>query len=86
MIVGVVMEKPDISSLPKNIEAEQALLGAILANNKAFEKVSTGQITFAARDADYDGPKIKKDDLMAIENGKAVFTETINTYTITKNH
>ncbi|MBR6663545.1 MAG: AAA family ATPase, partial [Alphaproteobacteria bacterium] len=34
------MEKPDISSLPKNIEAEQALLGAILANNKAFEKVS----------------------------------------------
>ena len=43
---------------------------------KAFEKVSTGQITFAARDADYDGQKIKKDDLMAIENGKVVFTET----------
>ena len=43
---------------------------------KAFEKVATGQITFAARDADYDGQKIKKDDLMAIENGKVVFTET----------
>ena len=26
--------------LPKNIEAEQALLGALLANNKTFEKVS----------------------------------------------
>ena len=47
-----------------------------IAMQKAYEKVSTGQITFAARDADYDGQKIKKDDLMAIENGKVVFTET----------
>lgn len=30
----------DTTKLPQNIEAEQALLGAILANNKAFEKVS----------------------------------------------
>ena len=30
----------DVSKLPQSIEAEQALLGAILANNKAFEKVS----------------------------------------------
>ncbi len=34
------METPEITTLPQNIEAEQALLGAILANNKAFEKVS----------------------------------------------
>ena len=34
------MEKPDITSLPHNIEAEQALLGALLANNKAFESIS----------------------------------------------
>lgn len=34
------MEKPDTSKLPQNLEAEQALLGAILANNKAFEKIS----------------------------------------------
>ena len=34
------MEKPDLEKLPKNIEAEQALIGAILANNKAFEKIS----------------------------------------------
>lgn len=34
------MEKIDTSNLPKNIEAEQALIGAILTNNKAFEKVS----------------------------------------------
>ncbi len=34
------MEQPNISDMPQNLEAEQALLGAILANNKAFEKVS----------------------------------------------
>ncbi len=34
------MENIDTSKLPQNIEAEQALIGAILANNKAFEKVS----------------------------------------------
>ncbi len=34
------MEKIDTSNLPKNIEAEQALIGALLANNKAFERVS----------------------------------------------
>ena len=32
--------KPDNAVLPQNLEAEQALLGAILVNNKAFEKVS----------------------------------------------
>ena len=30
----------DTSLLPQNLEAEQALLGAILVNNKAFEKIS----------------------------------------------
>ncbi len=34
------MEQIDPASLPQNLEAEQALLGAILANNKAYEKVS----------------------------------------------
>ena len=34
------METIDTTKLPQNLEAEQALLGAILANNKAMEKVS----------------------------------------------
>lgn len=34
------MEEMDVTRLPRNIEAEQALLGALLANNKAFEKIS----------------------------------------------
>ncbi|MEG2039370.1 MAG: DAK2 domain-containing protein [Oscillospiraceae bacterium] len=46
-----------------------------LVMTKAFEKVSTGQITFAARDSDFGGHQIKKDDILALENGKLVFTE-----------
>ena len=34
------MEKPDIAKLPQNIEAEQAVLGALLANNKFYEKIA----------------------------------------------
>ena len=42
----------------------------------AFANVSTGQITFAARDSDFDGHKIKKGELLALNNGKVSFTET----------
>lgn len=43
---------------------------------KAAEKISTGQITFAARDSDFDGHAIKKGELLALSNGKIAFTET----------
>lgn len=42
---------------------------------KAAEHVSTGQITFAARDSDFDGHKIKKDEILALDNGKLSFVE-----------
>lgn len=40
----------------------------------AISTVSTGQITFAARDSDYDGHEIKEGELLALENGKLAFT------------
>ena len=43
---------------------------------KAAEKVSTGQVTFAARDSEYDGYKIKEGDILAIENGKVTSVES----------
>ena len=43
---------------------------------KAAEKVSTGQVTFAARDSEYDGHKIKEGDILAIENGKVTSVES----------
>jgi len=43
---------------------------------KAAENVGSGQITFAARDSDYEGHKIKEGELLALENGKLSFVET----------
>ena len=43
---------------------------------KAAEKIATGQITFAARDSDFDGHKIKKGELMALLGGKITFVDT----------
>ena len=42
---------------------------------KAAENVGSGQITFAARDSDYEGYKIKEGELLALENGKLSFVE-----------
>ncbi len=47
-----------------------------IAMQKGYENVQTGQVTFAARDSDYDGHKINKGDLLALANGKVSFTET----------
>ena len=43
---------------------------------KAAEKIATGQITFAARDSDFDGHKIKKGELMALLGGKIINVDT----------
>ncbi|WMJ84500.1 DAK2 domain-containing protein [Oscillospiraceae bacterium LTW-04] len=43
--------------------------------SKTAERVGTGQITFAARDSDFDGHKIKEGEILAIENGKLAFVE-----------
>ena len=43
---------------------------------QAYSHVGTGQITFAARDSEYDGKKINKGELLALANGKITFTDT----------
>ena len=42
---------------------------------KAIERVSTGQVTFAARDSEYEGHNIKKGEIMAFNNCKLQFAE-----------
>ena len=42
--------------------------------NIASQAVQTGSITFAARDSDFDGHKIKEGEILALENGKLSFT------------
>ncbi len=43
---------------------------------QAAQEVGTGLITFAARDSDFDGKKIKKGEILALENGKLVAVGT----------
>ena len=68
-------------SIPQGItsmlsfDADKDINTNLINMAKASEKVKTGLITFAARDSDFDGHKIKKDEILALSNGKLVFTE-----------
>lgn len=46
-----------------------------IAMRAAYDQVETGLVTFAARDSDFDGYKIQKDEILALHNGKLSFTE-----------
>ncbi len=56
-------------------DGDQSMAENQLAMTKALERVGTGQVTFAARDSDFDGYKIRKGEILALENGKLAFTE-----------
>ncbi|MGN0621999.1 MAG: DAK2 domain-containing protein [Porcipelethomonas sp.] len=68
-------------TIPQGISALMAFdPSADFADNRlemtrAVEKVSTGQITFAARDSEYEGHNIKKNEILAFEDGRLVYTE-----------
>ncbi len=47
-----------------------------IAMQKAAEAIATGQVTFAARDSDFDGHKIKQGEIMAMTGGKISFVDT----------
>lgn len=46
-----------------------------LAMTQAIDNVTTGQITFAARETQFDGHKIKSGDILALSNSKLMFTD-----------
>ncbi len=47
----------------------------LLAMTKAAEAVSTGQITFAARDSEFGGNEIHKGEILALDGGKVAFVD-----------
>lgn len=65
-------------------EPEASIDENAIAMGRAAKAVQTGQITFAARDSNYDGHKIKKGELLALKNGKVAFTDTNLTKTLVK--
>ena len=51
---------------------------------RAIDGVKSGSITFAARDSDFDGHKIKSGDILALEGGKLAFTDKNREHAIVK--
>ncbi len=58
-----------------NYDPEASAKDNAVTMNMAAEGVQTGSITFAARNSDFEGHKIKRGDILAMENGKLAFTE-----------
>ncbi|MBQ3009484.1 MAG: DAK2 domain-containing protein [Oscillospiraceae bacterium] len=58
-----------------NYDPEATARDNAVTMNLAAEGVQTGSITFAARNSDFEGHKIKRGDILAMENGKLAFTE-----------
>lgn len=48
----------------------------LTAMMKAADNVSTGSVTFAARDSDFENRAIHEGDILALDNGKLTFTDT----------
>lgn len=68
-------------TIPQGITAmlnfDESLSGEdnAIAMMQAADRVATGLVTFAARNSDYEGHKIKQGEILALENGKLSFTD-----------
>ena len=68
-------------TIPQDISAmlafdpEQDFSENRMAMTRALDTVQTGQITFAARDSDFDGHNIRAGEILAMDNGKLAFLE-----------
>ncbi|MGN1051227.1 MAG: DAK2 domain-containing protein, partial [Acutalibacteraceae bacterium] len=47
----------------------------ITSMSKAIENISTGQVTFAARDSEFGGKKIKEGEIIGLDNGRLTVCE-----------
>lgn len=65
-------------TIPQGITAMLTIRFPVKKNGIAMmqaDRVATGLITFAARNSDFDGHKIKQGEILALENGKLSFTD-----------
>ena len=67
-----------------NFDPDSSVKDNTIAMMGAADNVATGLITFAARDSDFDGHKIKKGEILALENGKLVFTSRDISHAVVK--
>ncbi len=66
---------PQGISAMMNYDPEQSFSANSGIMTEAIDRVASGQITFAVRDSEYDGHKIKQGEILAMDNGKIAFTE-----------
>lgn len=77
-------------SIPQGISAmmnynpDESFVANRASMTEAIDRVGSGLITFAVRDSEYDGHKIKQGEILAMDNGKIVFTEKSLTKALTK--
>lgn len=48
----------------------------LLTMESAYNKVRTGLVTYAARDTEFDGKRIHKDEILALKEGRVAFTDS----------
>ncbi|MBQ1203974.1 MAG: DAK2 domain-containing protein [Clostridia bacterium] len=56
----------------------------LIEMQRAADNVSTGSITFAARDSDFEGHKIKEGEILALDNGKLSFVDATVAHAVPK--
>jgi len=59
-----------------NFDADASVEDNLLAMRKAADNVSTGQVTYAARNSDFDGHQIEEGQILALDNNKLSFVDT----------
>lgn len=67
-----------------SFEADAPVESNLIAMTKAAENVSTGQVTFAARDSDFGGHTIHEGEILALDGGKVAFVDTDITHAAIK--
>ncbi|MDD3693164.1 MAG: DAK2 domain-containing protein [Oscillospiraceae bacterium] len=58
-----------------NFNPEAGVEDNLINMVKAADNVSSGSVTFAVRNSDYGGHSIKEGEILALENGKVIFTD-----------
>ncbi len=59
-----------------NFDPDAEVESNLTAMMKAADNVTTGSLTFAARDSDFENRAIKEGDILAMENGKLSFVDS----------
>ncbi len=67
-----------------NFDPDAEVQDNLNAMMKAADNVSSGSITFAARDSDYENRAIKEGDILALDNGKLSFTDSSADHAVVK--